>query len=70
MATPQKLADTGIEAAKSSPPIAVLAVTAQGMTLQEWVYAATLVYIALQAGWLLWKWWKAFSTKGWTPRDD
>jgi hypothetical protein len=67
----QKLAsEVGTEAAKVSPPIAVLGVTAQGMTLQEWVYAATLLYIALQAAWLLWKWWKAARTKGWTPRDE
>jgi hypothetical protein len=65
----QKLADTGIEAAKASPPIAVLAVTAQGMTLQDWVFVLTLMYLAIQIGWLLWKWWKAISTKGWMPDD-
>jgi hypothetical protein len=65
----QKLADTGAEALKASPPIAVLAATAQGMTLQEWVYLATLGYIILQAGWLLWKWWKALNTQGWKPGD-
>jgi hypothetical protein len=66
----QKLADTGIEAAKASPPIAVLAVTAQGMTLQDWVFVLTLLYLGIQIGWLLWKWYRAMSTKGWTPRDD
>jgi hypothetical protein len=66
----QKLAETGAEAVKAAPPIAVLGVTAQGMTLQEWVYVATLVYICLQAGWLLWRWYKAARTKGWSPKDE
>lgn len=66
----QKLAEIGAEAAKASPPVAVLAVTAQGMTLQEWVYVATLGYILLQAAWLVWRWWKAARTKGWVPRDE
>jgi hypothetical protein len=41
-----------------------------GMTLQDWVFIATLAYIALQAGWLLWKWWKAANTKGWAPKES
>lgn len=47
------------EALKSSPPVAVTAVAvANGMTLNEWVAIGTLIYIGLQAGYLVWKWWK------------
>jgi hypothetical protein len=67
MAAPQKLADAGTEAVKASPPIAVLGATVYGMTLQDWVFVLTLIYLVIQIGWLLWKWWKAFSTKGWSP---
>jgi hypothetical protein len=66
----QKLADTAVEVAKASPPIAVAVVTVQGMSLQEWVLVATLAYIALQAGWLLWKWYRAVRTKGWSPTNE
>jgi hypothetical protein len=66
----QKLADAGGEAAKVSPPIAVLGATVYGMTLQDWVFVLTLIYLVIQIGWLVWKWWKAFSTKGWSPRDE
>lgn len=65
----QKLLEAGAEVAKAAPPLAVIAATAQGMSLQSWVFVATLVYIGLQAGWLLWKWWRAISTKGWKPEE-
>ena len=67
--TSPKLAEAGAEAVKSAPPIAVLGVTANGLTLEDWVFIATLVYLALQTGWLLWRWWRAASTKGWRPND-
>ena len=43
-------------AAKSAPPIAVLAADTAGLTLEQWVFIATLIYLALQSGYLLWKW--------------
>lgn len=33
---------------KASPPIAVSGLTFSGVTLQDWVYIATLVYLAFQ----------------------
>jgi hypothetical protein len=66
---PQKLAEAGSEAIKSAPPLAVLGATVGGLTLQDWVLIATLGYLALQAGWLLWRWWRAASTKGWRPNE-
>jgi hypothetical protein len=59
------------EAAKSAPPLAVVvAGTFGGLSLNDWVMIATLVYIALQVGWLLYKWYKAAKTKNWAPRDE
>jgi hypothetical protein len=67
----QLTAEVGNEAIKASPPIAVVgATTMSGMTLQDWVLVATLAYIALQAAWLVWKWWKAARTKGWSPTNE
>lgn len=48
--------------AKLSPVAGVATAGAAGWGVQEWMYAATIAYVALQAGYLLWKWrreWKA-----------
>ncbi len=34
--------------AKAAPPLAVSGLTISGVTLQDWVYIATLVYLAFQ----------------------
>jgi hypothetical protein len=57
------------ETAKAVPPLAVIAVQKTGLTLQDWVFIATLLYIALQAGWLVWRWWRAARSANWVPRD-
>lgn len=45
------------QAAKSAPPATVTAFAwANALTLNEWVAIATLAYIGLQAGYLIWKW--------------
>ncbi|PZQ62617.1 MAG: hypothetical protein DI570_09945 [Phenylobacterium zucineum] len=49
--TAQVTQDTGMAGLKLSPPITVYA-----LTLNEWVAVATLLYLALQAGYLAWKW--------------
>lgn len=76
---PQFKIELGNEAAKALPPIAVnvLSRPIEALTpppgsdpLQHWVFVGTLAYLALQAAWLLWKWWKAYRTKGWSPRED
>lgn len=51
-----------IEAAKAAPAVAGAA--AAGMTLNEWVAVATGVYIAIQAAYLLRKWWREEQAKG------
>jgi hypothetical protein len=52
------------EAVKSTPPVAVAgSAWLFGMTLTDLVALATLAYIALQAGYLIWKWWREFNRR-------
>lgn len=69
---PQLKAEAINEGLKAAPPVAVNVMSAPVSTdpLQHWVLIGTLAYLGLQAAWLLWKWWKASSTKGWTPHDE
>ena len=47
----------GIEVAKASPPVAVVAHQAvNGWTMSHTLTALTIVYVAAQLGYLLWKW--------------
>ena len=48
--------DISIAAAKASPPVAVITATASGLSLEDWVFVATLVYLVVQIAYLLWKW--------------
>lgn len=41
--------------AKAMPPVAVSSFTAAGMTLEQWVLVATLIYTVLQAAHLVYK---------------
>lgn len=43
-------------AAKLSPPATVIAASSVGMTLQDWVWGATLVYTVLMIAKLVWDW--------------
>ena len=51
-----------IETAKAAPAVAGAA--AAGLTLNEWVAIATGMYIAIQAMYLLRKWWREERGKG------
>lgn len=52
-----ELADAaGAAALKTAPMVAVVGASAAGWGVQEWMYAGTLGYIVLQAGYLVWKW--------------
>jgi disulfide bond formation protein DsbB len=48
------------ELAKATPPVSVALATLFGMSLQDWVLVATLVYIVLQAGFLIYRWYRMF----------
>lgn len=51
--------DIAQEGVKASPAIAVTGwALMNGMTLEKWLALATLIYIGLQAGYLLWKWYR------------
>lgn len=49
------------EGLKAAPPVTVsLVAWLQGLTINQVVGYATLVYIALQAGYLVWKWYREY----------
>lgn len=51
-----------VQAAFATPPVVVsAAAVVNGLTLQDWVCIGTLVYLALQSGYLLWKWWRDYT---------
>lgn len=47
--------DYMLAAGKATPPLAVAGASLAGMGLQEWVFALTIVYLALQIAHLIWK---------------
>lgn len=51
------------EYALTAPPVAVAGITLAGVTLQDWVYILTLISLALQIGWFLWKRYKEWKRK-------
>ncbi|NBX72679.1 MAG: hypothetical protein EBQ89_00065 [Alphaproteobacteria bacterium] len=62
--SPAQKSDVLSEAAKAAPPVAITtAVTIGGLTLNEWVAIATLLYVVLQSGWLIWKWYHAIKER-------
>lgn len=55
----QQMQETVVPVAlKTSPPVAVSALTLLGVPLQEWVYIVTIVFVLLQSAKLVYDWWK------------
>jgi hypothetical protein len=52
----QQKADIASEAAKASPPAAIAGATVAGVPVNDLVLWATLVYLVLQIGFLLYRW--------------
>lgn len=52
----QQKADIASEAAKVSPPVAVAGATVAGIQVNNLILWATLIYIVLQIGFLLYRW--------------
>ncbi len=50
------IAEAGALAVKSSPAVAVSAVSVMGANLQVSVYAVTIGYVLLQSAFLIYKW--------------
>ena len=53
----------GVEAGKAAPPVCGTAYAAASAHLPEVVGFATLLYIVIQAGHLVWKWWCQWSDR-------
>lgn len=52
--------EASVAAMKATPAVAVMTASVSGWSVQQWMYAATIGYIVLQAGYLCWKWWSEF----------
>lgn len=52
--------DVAVEAVKAAPPVAVTGAMIAGMSPAEWVTALTLLYLLMQIGLLLPKYWAQF----------
>ncbi len=51
----EQLATTVVgETAKSAPPVAVVSMSWAGVSLNDWVLIATLVWLSVQIGWFIW----------------
>lgn len=52
--------EIAMEGAKATPPVAVVTTSmANGWTMNDTVIALTIVYLLLQIGWLLFRWYRA-----------
>lgn len=61
----EQVHDVGVAALKVAPPAAVAAASAiGGLTLQEWVYVVTIIYVVAQTAYLLFKWYRDFRGGG------
>lgn len=51
--------EIGVAALKVAPPAAVAVASAgAGLSLQEWVYVVTIIYVVAQTGYLLFRWFR------------
>lgn len=60
----QHKTDIAAEALKATPPVTVASATLAGATLNDIVLIATLIYIVLQASFLLYRWWRVHTGRG------
>lgn len=54
--TMQQKADIAAETAKAAPPVTVAGASVAGLTINDMILWATLIYIVLQIGFLLYRW--------------
>ncbi len=63
--TMQQKTDIAAEAAKATPPVTVAGATLAGVTVNELILWATLIYLVLQIAFLLYRWGRLhFGKKG------
>jgi hypothetical protein len=60
----QQKIDVAAEALKATPPVTVASATLAGVSLNDVVLLATLIYIVLQASFLLYRWWRMHTGQG------
>lgn len=57
--SPETKHEIGVQAALGTPSaIAVLWTKFLGLTIDNWLGISGIIFIALQAGYLLWRWWR------------
>lgn len=52
----EQKADIAAETAKAAPPVTVVGATVFGVTINDLILWATLIYLVLQIGFLLYRW--------------
>lgn len=60
----QHKVDIASEAVKAAPPVTIAGLTVAGVSLNDLVLLATLIYLVLQASFLLYKWWRLHTGRG------
>ncbi len=55
--------DVAAEAAKAAPPVTVAGATVAGVQVNDLILWATLVYIVLQIGFLLYRWQRLYFSR-------
>ena len=63
MSTHNLTEEVNSAAMRISPAVAVTSAAVSGWGVQEWMYAATLIYVILQGLYLLWKWHREWKVK-------
>jgi hypothetical protein len=53
--------DIAVEAVKAAPPVAVTGSIMAGMSPADWITVLTIIYLALQIGLLIPKYWDRFT---------
>ena len=61
--TMQQKADIAAEAAKATPPITVAGATVAGVQVNDLILWATLIYLVLQIGFLLFRWQRLYFSR-------
>jgi uncharacterized membrane protein YfcA len=61
-------AEIGRAFLKASPPVAVIGARIAGWGPQEWMYALTALYVAVQTVYLCWKWMREYRDSQKAPK--
>ena len=59
----EQKADIASEAAKAAPPVTVAGATVAGLPVNDLILWATLIYLVLQIGFLLFRWQRLYFSR-------